>query len=199
MSNSAQAAARVIASDAQFAGVQQLQQETIGLSRWYEVTPVGDGYRVIISIGWGDCQAGCISRHQWEFTVAADGTIGEPVETGPPLPPGVTPLPIGGDTSLSIALTAGPACPVQGNPPDPNCSPRPVADATVVIQDPTGGTIAELTTGANGISETTLPPGTYVVAPMPNQSVMGTPEPTAISLTGDGPATLKFEYDTGIR
>jgi hypothetical protein len=199
VSNAAQAAARVIASDAQFAGVQQLRQDSIGLTRWYEATPIGNGYRVIISIGWGDCQAGCISTHRWEFDVADDGTIGKPVESGQPLPPQVTPLPIGGDTTLSIALTAGPVCPVETNPPNPNCSPRPVADATVVVQDPTGGTITELTSDSSGMAETTLPPGTYVVEAMPNQGVMGTPEATAISLTGAGPVSLQFQYDTGIR
>jgi hypothetical protein len=37
-----------------------------------------------ISRGWGDCAAGCIFRHTWQFTIATDGTISV-MESGAPL------------------------------------------------------------------------------------------------------------------
>lgn len=44
------------------------------------------GRTYTFSVGWGDCQAGCISRHYWEFAVAADGTPTPLGERGDPLP-----------------------------------------------------------------------------------------------------------------
>jgi hypothetical protein len=34
--------------------------------------------------GWGDCTAGCINKHTWQFTINADGSI-TAVESGTPL------------------------------------------------------------------------------------------------------------------
>ena len=53
----------VLASDPQFAGIGPLDRDLIGQSAWYEVTPGTVGWRVTITKGWGDCQAGCIDRH----------------------------------------------------------------------------------------------------------------------------------------
>jgi hypothetical protein len=33
------------------------------------------GIKFIFSFGWGDCPAGCISRHYWEFSVRSDGAV----------------------------------------------------------------------------------------------------------------------------
>jgi hypothetical protein len=32
-----------------------------------------EGARVEFSVGWGDCEAGCIARHYWVFEYRADG------------------------------------------------------------------------------------------------------------------------------
>jgi hypothetical protein len=51
-------------------------------------TTADGGKRVYaFSVGWGDCPAGCISRHTWTVTVAADGGISV-AESGNPLPAG---------------------------------------------------------------------------------------------------------------
>ena len=34
-----------------------------------------NGIKYIFSYGWGDCPAGCISRHYWEFKVKFDGIV----------------------------------------------------------------------------------------------------------------------------
>ena len=57
---------------------------------------VGDGNRITFqnisgrrtytfSLGWGDCSAGCASRHFWHFTLLADGRI-VVRESGTPIP-----------------------------------------------------------------------------------------------------------------
>jgi hypothetical protein len=77
------AAALVIASDARFTGIRPLDPDVIGQSSWYTVRQGLVGWIVTITIGWGDCQAGCIDRHVWTYTVDASGAITLSGETGP--------------------------------------------------------------------------------------------------------------------
>jgi hypothetical protein len=81
------AAARVIAGDPRFAGAAELVQGVIGASKWWLATPIGDGgYSIAITLGSGDCPAGCISKHTSTFTVTADGVVTKTGESGDPLP-----------------------------------------------------------------------------------------------------------------
>ncbi len=84
------AAALALATDPRFSGIQPLRPDIIGASAWWEASAgPGDDYTVTITIGWGDCQAGCIDRHVWTFTVSPDGHVALASETGPPVPAGV--------------------------------------------------------------------------------------------------------------
>jgi hypothetical protein len=81
------AAARVIATDKRFAGATELDPSVIGASKWWRATPTSDGgYTIAITLGSGDCPAGCISQHTWTFTVTADGSVTKTGESGDPLP-----------------------------------------------------------------------------------------------------------------
>ena len=52
------------------------------MSKWWVATPLSEGrYRIDITIGWGDCMAGCIDRHVWTYEVWPDGKV-ELVERG---------------------------------------------------------------------------------------------------------------------
>jgi hypothetical protein len=83
------AAARVIASDPRFAGATLRQPDSIGLSKWWEWKALGDGgYEISLTLGWGDCPAGCINHHTWVFDVAADGTVTKTTDSGDPVPAG---------------------------------------------------------------------------------------------------------------
>jgi hypothetical protein len=85
------AAALVIATDPRFAGAIPLTPDLIGGSKWWTATPrEGGGYTIELTIGWGDCPAGCIDRHVWTFEVGADGSVKLVGETGNPVP---NPLP----------------------------------------------------------------------------------------------------------
>lgn len=87
----ADAAALVIAADQRFAGAIELTPDVIGASRWWTAMPLeGGGYRIELTMGWGDCPAGCINRHTWTFEVAPDGRLTPKGETGDPVP---VPLP----------------------------------------------------------------------------------------------------------
>lgn len=84
-----EAAALVIATDPKFAGVTKQNPNVIGASAWWEAQPLdGGGYRITVTIGWGDCPAGCINRHIWTFDVSADGQVTLVSEAGDALPAG---------------------------------------------------------------------------------------------------------------
>jgi hypothetical protein len=91
-----EAAQHVIALDPRFAGLQAKNPDLIGGCCFYEATPTADGFQVVVELGWGDCPAGCISRHRWTYKVGPDGTTTLLSETGDPVPSG---FPGSGDTS----------------------------------------------------------------------------------------------------
>jgi len=85
--SAADAAAIVIASDPRFAGAIELTPDIIGASKWWTAEPLaGGGYRVELTIGWGDCPAGCINRHVWTFDVDPRGGITRVGDSGDPVP-----------------------------------------------------------------------------------------------------------------
>ena len=87
VSSPGDAAALVIATDPMFAGTMEQRPDVIGASRWWTAEPLASGgYRVEVTIGWGDCMAGCIERHVWTFDVDASGGVKLVGETGDPVP-----------------------------------------------------------------------------------------------------------------
>ncbi len=81
------AAALVLATDQRFQGVTKLNPDIIGASAWWTSEPRnGGGFVITVTIGWGDCPAGCISRHVWTYEVTGDGRVTLTGETGDPMP-----------------------------------------------------------------------------------------------------------------
>ncbi len=205
-----EAVARVLAQDPRFAGIGPADPDLIGQAAWYEVTPAAAGWRVVVTIGWGDCPAGCINRHTWVYEVDGTGAASLVEETGDPLEgtshaPGTVaspPVPIPSDGGAWIVgrALAGPVCPVAQDPPDPACDDRPVAGATVVIRDADGARVAEVVTSDDGTFLVALPaPGFYIVEGQPVEGLLGTPAPVE-ALVGEGSwSVADLGYDTGIR
>jgi hypothetical protein len=83
----ADAAALVIATNPLFAGATELRPDLIGASRYWKAEPLSSGgYRIAMTLGWGDCPAGCIERHVWTYDVDASGGLTLVGETGDPVP-----------------------------------------------------------------------------------------------------------------
>jgi hypothetical protein len=212
----AEAVARVLASDPRFAGIGPPNPDLIGQSAWYEVSPATVGWRVAVTIGWGDCQAGCISRRTWVYEVDTGGNVrlveerGDPLDDGSglgegagggePLPP--VAIPADGGPWIAGRALAGPVCPVVQDPPDPACADRPVAGAIVLVRDAGGREVARATTAADGTFLAAVPAaGGYVVEAGPVEGLLGTPAPQAVVVPA-GPAawaSVDLAYDTGIR
>jgi hypothetical protein len=204
-----EAAARVAELVPSLAGIGPRDPNVIGGCCFWEASATDGGFRVAYEVGWGDCPAGCIERHQWTYDVSSDGNVQLVEESGPPVPEGVPGagasgigsgggggiLP-GGNGIIGRAV-AGPTCPVVTEG-DAACDDRPITGATVLVLDSRGTEIARLRTDADGRFSVTLPAGPYTVEPQPVTGLMGTPEPIPVTVA-DGFVTVDLAYDTGIR
>jgi hypothetical protein len=122
---------------------------------------------------------------------------------GTSAPPDASPVvsPAGGPPSVTGTVTAGPVCPVERNPPDPGCAPRPVPGAVILATDASGQEVGRTTSAADGsyrliVGET----GSVVISASHVDGLVGEPAPVTVLL--DSPSEvehLDLEYDTGIR
>lgn len=188
----------MFASNPLFASMGPLEPDMIGQAAWYEATIQGDVYIVMVTMGSGDCFAGCIDRHTWNYVVERDGTVsldseeGDDVDAAPP--DGTS-----GPATVSVRLTAGPVCPIEQSPPDPNCAPRTVANAEVVLRDPSGRQVARGVSDRDGMVAFSVPGGAYYVEPAPVDGFMSQPQPVAFAVVGGSSVGVTATYDTGIR
>ena len=200
------AAALVIASDARFAGIGPRDPNMIGGCCWYSAVALGNGsFQVAIEIGWGDCPAGCTSKHDWLYTVGSDGTVALAQESGPAVPAGTgggaatasgfDGLPAG--PGIAGRALAGPTCPVV-KPGDSACDGRPVAGAEILIRDDHGTVVAQLETDSTGRFWVVMPPGNYRLEPQPVAGLMGTAKVVDVTVGGTF-EIVQIAYDTGIR
>ena len=83
------AAARVLLTNPLFAGATKLSPDVIGASKWWESKALaGGGWQITVTVGWGDCPAGCISKHVWTYSVKPDGSVSLDGQSGPAVPSG---------------------------------------------------------------------------------------------------------------
>jgi hypothetical protein len=103
--------------------------------------------------------------------------------------------------SLLVVAMAGPTCPVETNPPDPNCAPRPVAGARVLVTPADGReiVIAEGETDAEGRLTLSVPVGNYLVTGGAVEGLMAAPAPVVVSVLAGVTTEVPLGYDTGIR
>jgi hypothetical protein len=196
------AVSRVLEAEKRLTGIAPRSPDAIGQAAWYEVAPASGvgAFVVTVRLGWGDCPAGCIDEHVWHYAVAPDGAVSLVSETGAAVPDDVWPSPLGaGRTGIGGVATAGPVCPVEKNPPDPACAPRPVVGAVLVFRDAAGTEVARTTTAIDGTYFAELPQGFYVVVPQPAEGLMGTPGPQSVTVIEGAAVRLALVYDTGIR
>jgi hypothetical protein len=198
VSSSAQAAALVFASDQRWSQMMSLRADFVGQSSWYQASQDSDGFNVSITAGQGDCQAGCIERHTWQYHVSHSGDIELVGETGDDVAV-IPPTGGAGDIGVTVHLIAGPVCPVEQIPPAPNCAPRPVVGAEVGIYDPHANLVATATSDDEGKVVFDVPAGAYYVAASPVEGIMLDPEPQAFAAIGGDDVGLVLSYDTGIR
>jgi hypothetical protein len=196
------AIAAVIAREPRLTGITELDPNLIGQGTYYEVTPASGvgAFLVAVTVGWGDCQAGCIDEHEWLYAVQPDGTVILQSESGEPVPNDAWPSP-GGDGRTGVLLTAvaGPTCPVETDPPAPECAPRPVAGAVVDVLDVGGAPVTQVTLDAGGFAFLELDAGSYTLNGRAVEGLMGAPPPQSVTVADGAAVPIVLSYDTGIR
>ena len=95
-------------------------------------------------------------------------------------------------------LVAGPVCPVETDPPSPECAPRPVGGATVVIETAAGDSVSAVS-DPDGRFEASVTAGAIRVIPQPVEGLLGTPPPIEVEVEGGSLDLGEIAYDTGIR
>ena len=109
--------------------------------------------------------------------------------------------PAGGPPRVTGTISAGPVCPVEKFPPDPQCAPRPVAGAVIVATDSAGQEVGRATSAADGsyqlvVTET----GPVLITALPVAGLAEPPAPVSLTLTSPSEVErIDFVYDTGIR
>jgi hypothetical protein len=83
-----EAVAAVIAHEPRLTGITELDPDLIGQGTYYEVMPASGvgAFLVRVTVGWGDCPAGCINQHEWLYAVQPDGSVVLQAESGDPVP-----------------------------------------------------------------------------------------------------------------
>jgi hypothetical protein len=200
----AEAAARVADVAPSLEGIGPKDPDAIGGCCFWEASQTADGFDVTFEVGWGDCPAGCIDRHRWNYSVSSDGAVTLTSESGSPVPSGVpgsgggtTGGILPGGSGIEGRVLAGPSCPVV-TVGDQSCDDRPVPGATLLVLDARGTEIARLVTDAKGHYDITLPSGPYTIEPQPVQGFLRKADPVPVSV-GAGVVTVDIGYDTGIR
>ena len=199
------AAAAVAARTPLFDGITALNPDVIGASAWWEAEADGKAtppvaWSVRFTIGWGDCEAGCINRHTWTYTVQSTGEVAFVEETGSPLEEDVIAARNVAATTTGIGgrVTAGPTCPVE-RPGDPACAPRPVSGAVLVVTDGSGKEVAKVTTDGSGLFRIPLAAGEYTITPQAVEGFIGGAQPVTVTVVDKAQAWAPVDYDTGIR
>ncbi len=106
---------------------------------------------------------------------------------------------IGPEGFLRIAALAGPQCPVQQSPPDPDCEDAPVAGAEIVLTRSGLDGELRLTTDVLGVASIKLEPGVWTITPLDVDGLLGTAPPVEVLVQSGRLAEVVVMYDTGIR
>ncbi len=103
--------------------------------------------------------------------------------------------------AIIVVAMAGPTCAVETDPPDPECAPRPVSGAPIVVThvERGGAAVAQGETDADGRLTLALPAGDYVVTAGAVEGLMSAPEPAVVSVLAGLTTEVSLGYDTGIR
>jgi hypothetical protein len=184
-----------------FDSVAPKSASVVGQSAWWSATPSTDGaWSVTVDIGWGDCPAGCIDHHVWQWQMAKDGSLTFASETGPAIPADLRTALAATATASGIGgeVSAGPTCPVE-RPGDSACADRVVKGAVLVVQDGSGAEVARFTTDASGLFRIELAPGIYTLSSQPVTGIMRSAPAQQVTVVAGKLTIVSLSYDTGIR
>jgi hypothetical protein len=103
-----------------------------------------------------------------------------------------------GGEGIEGSVTEGPTCPVEKNPPDPNCADKPYAEATVTVKNVSGDEYTGKT-GVDGKFRVVVPVGSYTVTVAPINIFPRCEENDEVAVEAGKFTNLEIFCDTGIR
>ncbi len=102
------------------------------------------------------------------------------------------------DSGITGKIVIKPVCPVESNPPRPECAPKPY-QATVTVKTSDGSQkVAEFTSDTNGKFKIALDPGDYLLIPT-NGPVYPRAAAQSVTVESGKFREVTITYDSGIR
>ena len=171
------AAALVLSADPRFVGFAPLNP-ALPQERWYEMTADGNTWDVTLTVGWGDCSAGCAHHHSWHYRVGPDAKPTLVEESGEGLPADAFPSPASGVARVHLVTTSpcadGASCAFNG---------VPGAGFKFARFGAAGGDlVVALNADSKGSVVSSLPGGVYIVTTTSRPDGGPLPAPFALSL-----------------
>jgi type 1 fimbria pilin len=108
-------------------------------------------------------------------------------------------VPADSTATITGRLVAGPRCPVETDPPDPECAAQVVPNAEIVATLPDGAEI-RARSGQDGRFHLVLPAGVVTITFAAVEGLMIAPDPITATVQENQTLDLgDVTYDTGIR
>ncbi len=96
-------------------------------------------------------------------------------------------------------VTLSPTCPVERNPPDPNCLPKGYATTVTILSPGSQTVVSTVVSDADGMFSVALPVGSYVVKAQGGQTLPRCDYPQSVSILSGETSQIALSCDSGIR
>lgn len=107
--------------------------------------------------------------------------------------------PATGSSGITGTVLLGPICPVQREPPDPQCADKPYATSLVVTTVSGERIIKEFKSDSNGTFRVAVPPGEYAVRSAATADTLPRCDEQLVVVRASEYTAITFRCDTGIR
>ncbi|MDQ3089958.1 MAG: hypothetical protein M3Q24_02300 [bacterium] len=101
------------------------------------------------------------------------------------------------NSGIRGTVTIGPTCPVERNPPDPNCADKPY-NPTLSVSSKATGIAKTFKVTSNGKFEIALVPGIYVIKNT-GEAILPRMSDVEVSVSNNTYTDVNIEFDSGIR
>jgi hypothetical protein len=116
------------------------------------------------------------------------------VATTTPATPQIPPV----HSGIRGTLLVGPTCPVERDPPDPECADKPLVTSVAVYREGSGAPTVVGASDEKGAFEFTLTPDSYIVK-AGGEALHPTCPPTKVAVIKDSYTAITISCDSGIR
>ena len=102
------------------------------------------------------------------------------------------------DSGIRGTVSLGPTCPVERDPPDPQCADKPYATKLSITRSGSSSAFATAQSASDGTFSIPVPPGSYTVSAQ-SGTMLPRCAPVSVSVTSTQYAVADISCDTGIR